>query len=278
MAKRSYKLKYTVLLTYILLISGCVNMAAKKPTVSYSSSIVDTLSQYYEASQAGLISPYKLFDPSGKNPGVVDGNEYRMFRRWWCLDSSSTKGELESLISGHCSANGGVFKNGWCSDKKSESPIYKVSVGKAGMVGKKSSTAFCSTGEDIGVLAYEKNSNISNQSWLDISTAQLGFESPSEFTQRLKKEREEKWRTSQEKLKKKTEQANLVLASKRGTRICKDFDRGDHVYVGYIEDKTDEKIKINVAQAVYKRNARFSVNGFQPTLIWDYPNNWYVCE
>lgn len=213
MAIRSSKLKYAILLTCILLSSGCVNMAAKKPTVSYSSSIVDTLYQYYEASQAGLISPYKLFDPSGKNPGIVDGNEYRMFRRWWCLDSSSTKGELERLINDHCSVNGGVFKNGWCSDKNSESPIYKVSIGKAGMVGEKSSTAFCSVGEDIGVLAYEKNSNISNQSWLDISTYKLGFESPSEFTQRLKRKREEKWRMAQEKLKKKAKQANLVLGN-----------------------------------------------------------------
>jgi hypothetical protein len=156
-------------------------MEAKKPEANFSPSIVDTLNQYYEASLAGLISPYKLFDPSGKNPGVVEGTEYRMFKRWWCLDSTSSKNELLNLVNDHCKSQGGTINyNGWCSSKSPETPIYKISVGSAGMITEKRRTSPCSSGEDIGVWAYEKNSSISDEEWITYSINNLRFEASSQ--------------------------------------------------------------------------------------------------
>ncbi|MFE8069422.1 hypothetical protein QQM79_00015 [Marinobacteraceae bacterium S3BR75-40.1] len=272
-------MKNAFVLLMSVLASGCVNLIAQKPDENYSTSIVDTLDQYSEATEAGLIDPYRLYDPTGKSPGVVDGGKYRGFMRWWCLDSSSSKSELKNLISDHCSKMNGVYSNNWCYGKKSELPLYKVAVGGASLLVERSNVPFCSTSEDVGVLAYEKRPNTPKEDWRNIALSELGYISPTENKERLRVEREKRARALERKRKKQLEQAQLVLASKRGTRICKDFDGGSQFYVGYIEDRTDEKVKINVTQAVLRNSTRFITNsGFQPTIVWEYPVNWYVCE
>ncbi len=69
---------------------------------------------------------------------------------------------------------------------------------------------------------------------------------------------------------------NQPLVRKIGAHICR--QQGAFVYAGYVERVVDEKVQIRVAQAYTKQNRYISPAGFEPSIIWDVPSNWDLCE
>ena len=70
---------------------------------------------------------------------------------------------------------------------------------------------------------------------------------------------------------------NLPLVRKIGTRICQ--DQGDGViYTGYVERLAEEKVQIRISSAFFKAVPSSSPKGFTPSIIWDSPMNWDLCE
>jgi ribosomal protein L20 len=61
-----------------------------------------------------------------------------------------------------------------------------------------------------------------------------------------------------------------------GTRVCRD-DKGVR-YTGFIEQTTERKVKISITFADMIGHPNLHPGGFQPTTIWDNPENWFVCE
>lgn len=61
----------------------------------------------------------------------------------------------------------------------------------------------------------------------------------------------------------------------RGQMVCSD-ERGVR-YIGYVEDFTDERMKVSVAQAQIGRTG-YSPGGFRPNVIWTRPEGWFPCE
>ena len=45
----------------------------------------------------------------------------------------------------------------------------------------------------------------------------------------------------------------------------------------YVEDSTDEKIQIRLAEAFRTGVPNFKLGGFQPRVIWDFPAGWRLC-
>ena len=70
--------------------------------------------------------------------------------------------------------------------------------------------------------------------------------------------------------------AELPVMRKRGTTICRSEASGN-TFKGYVEDSTDEKIKISVAEAFRTGVPNFKPGGFQPQVIWDFPARWRLC-
>lgn len=65
------------------------------------------------------------------------------------------------------------------------------------------------------------------------------------------------------------------LVRKLGAKICKK-DVG-YIYTGYVEQVTDDKVKVSLASAVDPTNA-YPRPGFAPSMIWDNPDKWDLCE
>jgi hypothetical protein len=65
-----------------------------------------------------------------------------------------------------------------------------------------------------------------------------------------------------------------------GARICVDraLDIGVVTYVGYVENVAAEKVQIRVNQAFFRSSPSLSPGGFQPMIVWDYPDDWRLCE
>ena len=72
----------------------------------------------------------------------------------------------------------------------------------------------------------------------------------------------------------------LALSEKRkiGARICR-IDGGIR-YVGFTEGVSPDngKIRIRVADAQLGGHASSTLGGFQPSIIWDAPDRWELCE
>ncbi len=69
---------------------------------------------------------------------------------------------------------------------------------------------------------------------------------------------------------------NFPLIRKVGTRICQ--PQGQILYIGFVESFTDEKLRIRVADAVVNENHNAHLGDFTPSVIWDSPLNWDLCE
>ena len=71
----------------------------------------------------------------------------------------------------------------------------------------------------------------------------------------------------------------LPLLKTRGTRIC--HQEGEWIFVAFVEEATDRKIQIRIADAQYARDptSRIRPGGFVPGQIeWDFPQRWRICE
>jgi hypothetical protein len=72
------------------------------------------------------------------------------------------------------------------------------------------------------------------------------------------------------------ELAKRPLKMTVGARLCQ--RDGIWLTVGYTEAISGPKIKIHVVQRVVASTPQLSAGGFQETTIWDYPENWSLCE
>jgi hypothetical protein len=72
-------------------------------------------------------------------------------------------------------------------------------------------------------------------------------------------------------------QEELPLMRKRGARVCMTQSGSSVVYRGYVEDFSDEKLKIAVAEAFLANSPATRPTGFQPNTLWDYPVLWRLC-
>lgn len=70
---------------------------------------------------------------------------------------------------------------------------------------------------------------------------------------------------------------NLHLARKIGARICQERGQGI-IYIGYVEAIADEKVKIRIADAQFKGSPNAHPGGFSPSIVWDSPMRWDLCE
>lgn len=70
----------------------------------------------------------------------------------------------------------------------------------------------------------------------------------------------------------------FTAKTKIGARVCR--ADGAIQYIGFTEGVSPDtgKIQIRVADAMIGGRAGSRPGGFQPTIIWDAPDNWEICE
>ena len=69
--------------------------------------------------------------------------------------------------------------------------------------------------------------------------------------------------------------AELPAMRKKGATVCR--KEAGNTFKGYVEDITDEKIRISVSESFLAGVPNFRPGGFQPQMIWDYPARWRLC-
>lgn len=259
---------FTIALSLSSLV-GCVNQFASMPDSTVTDPI-EFITQYQSASEKGLIAPLRFLG------GEEQEKNYREFSKAWC--SVHYRSHLVLALKQVCDANNGTGRGEWCVDKDTDSPLFKAHV---------EPRSFCSSGTSLAakVIAPLKGASTKDPDWLSLASS-MGYMTKDEYSKYIadKIERGEKLqkakneRIKKAKLKKQKRLAyerNLMLTT-RGLRICQNAKyKYQGRFTGFVEDFTDKKIKINVVNL--GRDGE-TVSGFQPSTIWDYPSNWYVCE
>jgi hypothetical protein len=72
-------------------------------------------------------------------------------------------------------------------------------------------------------------------------------------------------------------EVELPQMRKRGARVCLAETGSRWVYRGFVEDFSDEKLKIAVAEAFMPGSPGTQPGGFRPNTLWDYPIRWRLC-
>ncbi|MNK67312.1 hypothetical protein D3C87_866450 [compost metagenome] len=68
-----------------------------------------------------------------------------------------------------------------------------------------------------------------------------------------------------------------ALIRKVGAKVCQKLGRG-MIYVGYVEKIVGEKVQIRISDAHLNGDPTIRPGGFKPSIIWDSPMNWDLCE
>lgn len=69
---------------------------------------------------------------------------------------------------------------------------------------------------------------------------------------------------------------NLHLVRKPGAKICR--VQSEFLYIGFVEDVTEDKVQIRVAEQRIDADRSLVATNFKPAIIWDSPLNWELCE
>lgn len=69
----------------------------------------------------------------------------------------------------------------------------------------------------------------------------------------------------------------LPQVRKVGAKICQERTPGV-IYIGYVETVAEEKVQIRIADAEFKGSPGTKPAGFAPTIVWESPMEWSLCN
>jgi hypothetical protein len=209
-----------------------------------------------------------------------DYPEYRWWWNTWCPrhEALNNGPELMERIRGFCHVHGGVFQEPVCTD-----PADPGSVLFFARLDKRDATCG-GVATPVGVqLAEPKPGAQKSAAFIEV-LHKGGWMSPAERrtageTQAKKEVAANAAAIAAARAEEERAVRELPLLRTRGTRIC--HQQGEWIFVAFVEEATDRKIQIRIADARYARDttSRIRPDGFTPGQIeWDFPDRWHVCE
>lgn len=274
-------MKFIFIVISVLFLNACSMGTSKYPNdVENYKAVTDLVKAYVSYTRKNLMDPGVLNSALASGNKNMKGFKIKYYKATYVPISSASYSQLLSLLEKHCQYHyQGKFQNNWCS--KDEEPIYRVMWRKNIKRTKRTSTL------TFIVSALEKadDETVSrfNTYAYDIGYASPSFVKAKQESDRIK--REIKIRNA--RLKREAELARRemvsrdILAMPRGSGICQEHNGAfgrTIITVGFIEDRSAGKIKILIANMHSKSSPNLVVGGFQQSVIWDYPYNWFPCN
>jgi len=204
-----------------------------------------------------------------------DRGSYRYKSQLFCQTSSQALANIRQKFAILCGRKGGDFENQFCVSRDGVDRVlfsaqlehqgvgscYRLNVSEAITVGSPDYLQFL-----VSKAGYET---------ADAKAARVASQRASTARVRARAEAEQQAYQAREMERLRVE---LPLMRKRGARVCRSESNGmEVVYRGYVEDFTDEKLKIALAEAFLAGSPTIRPTGFQPHTLWDFPVRWSLC-
>ncbi len=245
-------------LAMALFLSACVT-TSKLVKPSDTNSVVEFTEKLQSSTSAGLDAAITWAAREQKN--------YRGFVKldtYWCPRHKEVYG-TQAVIREYekfCAAKGGNYSRSFCvSNADQDTVLFYAKITNP--------RNKCEHYETAQVTVLEPTGDKTNNYYMR-ALRQHGFKTTADI-ENAKKYIKEQARQNALQL-----ERDMPMMKKIGTKICKDERRYTHV--GYVERVAEEKIQIRVANIHMKGRPNLQPGGFTPSIIWDYPQNWHVCE
>lgn len=205
-----------------------------------------------------------------------DRGSYRYKSQLFCQTNAQALANIREKFAQLCGRKGATFDGQFCTrtgtvdqvlfsaqvDSQGTGRCYRLNVSEAVTVGSPDYLQFL-----VSKAGYET---------ADVKAARQASQqaAAAEARTRAWAEQQAQQATEMRRL-----QAELPLMRKRGARVCRPESDGMVVWVyrGYVEDFTDEKLKIALAEAFLPNSPTTRPTGFQPHTLWDFPVRWRLC-
>lgn len=254
------------LIVSLLLISGCTttkplpNQGKTKSVIEFTHALRASTSTGFDAMWGGIAD----------SKGTYDG--YKSLNAWWCPNHKEVSNlrDVRSQYIGFCASLGGTYDRPFCRNSANpDDVLFTMTMINPQKCAGNSPTA--------RVVVAEPTGSHFASGYLEM-LRKSGFKSVGAIEEEKRKEQEqarERDFAAREKAKR-----DAVLKKQVGTRVCKDAYGGTSyiTYVGYIEKVADPKIQIRISDALIRGKQVLRPDGFQSSVVWDFPLNWYVCE
>lgn len=237
-----------------------------------SQNITDALEgELKPRTKKGLLDPYAVI-PLSSNPGAFKHDGFSAYRRWWCVDEDlDFRSVAREFVDAYCKSTGGNVDGDWCMMTR-DVPIFGVRVGGAHIVDP--TGQWCTSGKNVGVVAIsaEDTWDRSTAEWLELIKTQYGYKTKAEAAELRRQIDERKRKQHEERL----IRGRQIVAAGVGAQVCS--QQGRVVYIGFVDEVANGKIRVAVSDAQVSGRPGLAPGGFQSSIIWDQPENWYMCR
>lgn len=271
-------MKFIFIVISVLFLNACSMGTSKYPNdIENYKAVTDLVKAYVSYTRKNLMDPGVINSALASGNKNMKGFKIKYYRATYVPIGSASYSQLLSLLEKHCQYHyQGKFQNNWCS--KDEEPIYRV-------MWRENTEKTINLTFTISALEKADDETVSR---FNTYAYNIGYASPSfvkvkEESDRIQRE----FKIRNARLKREAELARRemisrdILAMPRGSALCQENNNllgGTMVTVGFIEDKSASKIKILIANMHLKGAPNLVAGGFQQSVIWDYPYNWFPCN
>ena len=263
-------------LAVALLLAGCASSSppvtpesakdaielARKVSVQQARSGKDT-----EGALGGMFQGMKAAASSPKDAGT-----YLQGEQWWCQPKGMADpwGATRESFKAHCAQRQGVYDNGFCSKSADHDQVLFV----ARVIRRTDACA------QVAVLTIEPKGSLDDPAYR-ARLLELGFVPTAKLEAQLQ-ESKRKAAIAGEAMRAEGDAqerryyAELPAMRRIGAKVCRTEQA--NTFVGFVENVTDDKLQIRVAQAYVTRTPSVRYGDFRPQIIWDYPERWRLCD
>lgn len=203
-----------------------------------------------------------------------DQGSYRYKSQLFCQTNARALSNIREKFALLCGRKGAAFDGQFCTrsggmdevlfsaqlESQGTGNCYRLNVSEAVTVGSPDYLQFL-----VNKAGYET---------ADVKAAKRAAQQAAAAEARARAQAEQQANQAREMQRLKEE---LPLMRKRGTRVCRLESNTMVMYRGYVEDFTDEKLKISLAEAFLANAPAIRPTGFQPHTLWDLPVRWRLC-
>jgi hypothetical protein len=250
------------IVTTALLVIGCAHPKVT-PTLADSHPFSQALSYARQVIEANENSIFGTPSSQIPRPQMAAGDGYHRLNQLVSFCYSNTQKSLgpDALAQGFnraCSQRGGVLDNGFCkttSDPELVLFMVKLTVPRDR----------CDRQVSMLVPTVEPHTAAFRQ-----ARQHEGFLTRVEQQEKLNRD------IANAQVRRALEEASWQRMRVRGMTVCRD-EQGVR-YVGFVEDFTDERMKVSVTRAQLLNAPGYSPGGFKAETIWTRPEGWLPCE
>lgn len=262
--------KISILLGVALVMVGCASAPPPKDALLWKArALTDHVAQ---TGQSITTVNLETLQP-GYGGKISETADYRQEALWWCAAKNFDEwAATRNAFSELCRRQDGVYQDGFCSSNRDrERVLFMAKV-----------TRFNDLCSQVEALVLAPTTSPDNPRYWG-RLLKEGFQTTADLRAKQSEQEQRRLRLANaaEQDRRREEirlSAELPHMRKRGASICKQEPYSGITYQAYVEEFTEDKLRILVSQAFLTHNSSMSPGGFQQHIEWVYPVGWYLCE